>query len=82
MNRWEKSKVFLMGAMITLAFVILLGAGEGPKNEVGRYQMQGAETVFLIMDTATGETKEVRYGSYNQYDTPFSEMDARPSNKR
>jgi hypothetical protein len=81
----ENLKVFFMGIFATVAIGFLMGAG-GESRETGRYQLAGTandmNTEFLIIDTATGRTKQVlfrhrRLGVLDQLDTPFDEIDAK-----
>lgn len=57
MNRYEKTKLFLLGALVALLAlqalqVDLAGAGS---DENGRYQVSVSEKYAWVLDTTTGE---------------------------
>ena len=60
--RLEKIKIFLMGVIITLAFLFLIGSGPSVQD-IGRYQITAcaSEKGFGVyrVDTTTGEVKKV-----------------------
>ena len=74
-----KAKVFMLGVLTALTFLVVLGAG--PSGNGGQYQIVSSTTgagriIVHIVDTSNGKTKVVSNGIRNQYDVPFADMTA------
>jgi hypothetical protein len=60
MDKWEKIKIFLAGAVFASLMIFLLGARS--TNEVGRYQIAGSSgALFAVIDTTTGSVQTFDY---------------------
>jgi len=76
----EKLKLFLLGALTTLCFLLIIGMAGNSEN--GRYQVTSygeAQTGWVyVIDTKTGVVKTVKSNTGMQIGIPFEKLENSP----